>query len=41
MAVYTNKKNHHTKAPMGMINVTEDFQNAVTGRSFSRSWGNR
>ena len=26
MAVYTTKKTYHTKAHMGMIDVTEDFQ---------------
>ena len=30
MAVYTEKKTYHTKANMGMIDVTEDFQHAVT-----------
>ena len=30
MAVYTEKKTYHTKANMGMIDVTEDFQQAVT-----------
>ena len=30
MAVYTEIKTYHTKAHMGMIDVTEDFQNAVT-----------
>ena len=30
MAVYTEKKTYHTKAHMGMIDVTEDFQHAVT-----------
>ena len=30
MAVYTEKKTYHTKAHMGMIDVTEDFQRAVT-----------
>ena len=25
MAVYTEKKTYHTKAHMGMIDVTEDF----------------
>ena len=29
MAVYTEKKTYHTKANMGMIDVTEDFQHAV------------
>ena len=29
MAVYTEKKTYHTKAHMGMIDVTEDFQHAV------------
>ena len=26
MAVYTETKTYHTKAHMGMIDVTEDFQ---------------
>lgn len=30
MAVYTETKTYHTKANMGMIDVTEDFQQAVT-----------
>ena len=30
MAVYTQTKTYHTKAHMGMIDVTEDFQSAVT-----------
>ncbi|MCI9002847.1 MAG: secondary thiamine-phosphate synthase, partial [Oscillibacter sp.] len=30
MAVYTTKKTYHTKAHMGMIDVTEDFQHAVS-----------
>lgn len=30
MAVYTQTKTYHTRAHMGMIDVTEDFQNAVT-----------
>lgn len=30
MAVYTQTKDYHTKAHMGMIDVTKDFQNAVT-----------
>ena len=30
MAVYTETKTYHTKAHMGMIDVTEDFQHAVT-----------
>ena len=30
MAVYTQTKTYHTKAHMGMIDVTGDFQNAVT-----------
>ena len=30
MAVYTQTKTYHTKAHMGMIDVTEDFQRAVT-----------
>ena len=30
MAVYTQTKTYHTKAHMGMIDVTEDFQHAVT-----------
>ena len=30
MAVYTQTKTYHTKAHMGMIDVTEDFQQAVT-----------
>ena len=30
MAVYTKTKTYHTKAHMGMIDVTEDFQSAVT-----------
>ena len=29
MAVYTETKTYHTKAQMGMIDVTEDFQHAV------------
>ena len=29
MAVYTETKTYHTKAHMGMIDVTEDFQRAV------------
>ena len=30
MAVYTETKTYHTKAHMGMIDVTQDFQHAVT-----------
>ena len=30
MAVHTVKRTYHTKAHMGMIDVTDDFQNAVT-----------
>lgn len=30
MAVYTMQKTYNTKAHMGMIDVTEDFQQAVT-----------
>ena len=30
MAVYTETKTYHTKAHMGMIDVTEDFQQAVS-----------
>ena len=30
MAVYTIIKDYHTKAHMGMIDITNDFQNAVT-----------
>jgi secondary thiamine-phosphate synthase enzyme len=30
MAVYTKRKDYSTKANMGMIDVTKDFQNAVT-----------
>lgn len=30
MAVYTEKKTYQTRAHMGMIDVTEDFQSAVT-----------
>ena len=30
MAVYTETKTYHTRAHMGMIDVTEDFQHAVT-----------
>ncbi|MBE6964018.1 MAG: secondary thiamine-phosphate synthase [Ruminococcaceae bacterium] len=30
MAVYTERKNYHTRAHMGMIDVTQDFQHAVT-----------
>ena len=30
MAVYTEKKTYQTKAHMGMIDVTEDFQHAVS-----------
>ena len=30
MAVYTKVKDYHTKAHMGMIDVTGDFQDAVT-----------
>lgn len=30
MAVYTNVKDYRTKAHMGMIDITEDFQDAVT-----------
>ena len=30
MAVYTEKRTYHTRAHMGMIDVTEDFQQAVT-----------
>ena len=30
MAVYTTQKTYRTKAHMGMIDVTEDFQKAVT-----------
>ena len=30
MAVYTETKTYHTKAHMGMIDVTEDFQHAVS-----------
>ena len=33
MAVYTRTKTYHTKAHMGMIDVTEDFQDAVTAAS--------
>ena len=29
MAVYTTKKTYHTKRHMGMIDITEDFQQAV------------
>ena len=29
MAVYTETKTYHTKAHMGMIDVTEDFHHAV------------
>ena len=29
MAVYTHQKTYHTKAHMGMIDITEDFQAAV------------
>lgn len=29
MAVYTERKTYHTKAHMGMIDVTEDFRRAV------------
>lgn len=29
MAVYTETKTYHTKAHMGMIDVTEDFRHAV------------
>ena len=29
MAVYTETKTYHTRAHMGMIDVTEDFQRAV------------
>ena len=28
MAVYTETKTYHTKAHMGMIDVTEDFRHA-------------
>ena len=31
MAVYTETKTYHTRAHMGMIDVTEDFQQAITG----------
>ena len=30
MAVYTEIKTYHTKAHMGMIDVTEDFQHTVS-----------
>ena len=30
MAVYTKTKDYHTKAHMGMLDVTKDFQAAVT-----------
>ena len=30
MAVYTKTQTYHTRAHMGMIDVTEDFQSAVT-----------
>lgn len=30
MAVYTESKTYHTKAHLGMIDVTEDFRHAVT-----------
>ena len=30
MAVYTETKTYHTRAHMGMIDVTEDFQHAVS-----------
>ena len=30
MAVYTQPKTYHTRAHMGMIDVTEDFQSAVS-----------
>ena len=30
MAVYTETRTYHTKAHMGMIDVTQDFQHAVT-----------
>ena len=33
MAVYTETKTYHTKAHMGMIDVTEDFQQAVDRKS--------
>lgn len=29
MAAYTETKTYHTKAHMGMIDVTEDFRHAV------------
>ena len=29
MAVYTETRTYHTKAHMGMIDVTEDFRHAV------------
>ena len=35
MAVYTEKKTYHTKAHMGMIDVTEDFQHAVEAVSYT------
>lgn len=30
MAVYSSMKEYHTRAHMGMIDVTGDFQEAVT-----------
>ena len=30
MAVFTHTKTYHTRAHMGMIDITVDFQNAVT-----------
>lgn len=30
MAVYTVRKDYHTRGNMGMIDVTGDFQSAVT-----------
>ncbi len=35
MAVYTAQKTYHTKAHMGMIDVTEDFQAAVSESGLS------
>ena len=33
MAAYTETKTYHTKAHMGMIDVTEDFRHAVDRKS--------
>ena len=35
MPVYTETKTYHTKAHMGMIDVTEDFQHAVEAVSYT------